>query len=85
MHFCTDDFFQLGGHSILATQLYARILETLGVKISLRSLFEERKLHAIAASLIAQADDPAKVERRAEIALQVLALGDDDAEQAMGA
>ena len=81
----TDDFFQLGGHSILATQLYARILETLGVKISLRSLFEERKLHAIAASLIAQADDPAKVERRAEIALQVLALGDDDAEQAMGA
>jgi len=81
----TDDFFQLGGHSILATQLYARILETLGVKISLRSLFEERKLHSIAASLIAQSDDPAKVERRAEIALQVLDLGDDDAEQAMGA
>ncbi len=75
-----DDFFQLGGHSILATQLYARILETLGVKIGLRSLFEERTLDAIARALTDQADDESKLVRRAEIALKILKLSDDEAE-----
>ena len=80
-----DDFFALGGHSILATQLYARILETLGVKISLRSLFEERRLAAIATAVRDQADDPAALERRAEIALQVLSMSDDEVPKAQGA
>ena len=80
-----DDFFRLGGHSILATQLFARIQELLGVKIRLRSLFEERTLQAIAVSITEQAEDPQKLERRAEIALQILELSDDETEQALGA
>jgi len=80
-----DDFFQLGGHSILATQLFARILETLGVKIRLRSLFEERRLAAIAQAITDQADEPATLERRAEIALQILELTDDEADTALQA
>jgi amino acid adenylation domain-containing protein len=80
-----DDFFQLGGHSILATQLFARILETFGVKIRLRSLFEERRLAAIAQAITDQADEPATLERRAEIALQILELTDDEADTALQA
>jgi acyl transferase domain-containing protein len=35
-----DDFFQLGGHSLLGTQVLARIRELLKVNLSLRDIFE---------------------------------------------
>lgn len=35
-----DDFFALGGHSLLGTQLVTRLYETLQVQVALRDLFE---------------------------------------------
>ncbi len=35
-----DNFFMLGGHSLLGTQMIARIAETFSVELSLRSLFD---------------------------------------------
>jgi enterobactin synthetase component F len=35
-----DNFFMLGGHSLLGTQLIVRVAETFGVQISLHTLFE---------------------------------------------
>ncbi len=35
-----DNFFMLGGHSLLGTQLITRVSETFGVDLSLRTLFE---------------------------------------------
>ncbi|QJI28299.1 non-ribosomal peptide synthetase [Pseudomonas sp. ADAK18] len=46
-----DHFFLLGGNSITATQVVARLRETLGLELNLRLLFEAPTLAAFAANI----------------------------------
>lgn len=43
-----DDFFLLGGHSLVATRLIARVRERFGVEMRLRTLFRTRTVAAMA-------------------------------------
>jgi amino acid adenylation domain-containing protein len=46
-----ENFFDIGGDSLSATQLVARVHKALGVKLSMRSLFSARDLAALAVEL----------------------------------
>jgi amino acid adenylation domain-containing protein len=66
----TDDFFLLGGHSLVATRLLSRIRETLQGGVTMRELFDRPTVQALAATL---AKDDA-VARRAELLVKLSAV-----------
>jgi acyl carrier protein len=46
-----DSFFDLGGHSLLASKLVKRVHERYGVRITLRSFYEDPTAQAVATHL----------------------------------
>jgi hypothetical protein len=78
-----DDFFALGGHSLAATRLYARLRETLQTRLALKTLFEQRTPAALASALTREPAERERLERVAELVLSVLADGAE--EHALGA
>ncbi|MBD0689284.1 non-ribosomal peptide synthetase [Streptomyces sp. CBMA123] len=55
----SDDFFELGGDSILAARALARITERLGARLTLRDVFTARTVAALAPLLDDRPADPA--------------------------
>ncbi|MFI9236941.1 amino acid adenylation domain-containing protein [Streptomyces sp. NPDC053079] len=57
-----DDFFSLGGHSLIATRVVARIRAALGVSIPLKAIFQQRTPRELAVTVAGAAGTGAGVE-----------------------
>ncbi len=67
-----DNFFRLGGHSLLGAQLIAKIQQTFDVELSLRSLFDHPTVSGIASEITSA------------IHAKVNAMSDDEARAILG-
>lgn len=70
-----DDFFALGGDSVLATQSVARIRAWLDTPdIIVADIFATRTVSALAALLVRRESDPRRLEQVAELYLEVVGM-----------
>jgi acyl carrier protein len=75
-----DNFFDIGGHSLLAMMVISRVRETLEIEPPLRTMFESPTVAKFAAAILRDEDERAGVEMKAQLLLKLSQLSDDEVE-----
>jgi SagB-type dehydrogenase family enzyme len=76
-----DDFFQLGGNSILAMQLLAAVRDAFQIELPIRTLFENPTVDGLASTLTGDPASRSLVQKRAELLLRLAEIPDDEVER----
>ncbi|MEO7455045.1 MAG: condensation domain-containing protein, partial [Gemmatimonadaceae bacterium] len=74
----TENFFALGGYSLVATQIASRIRSTLQLEAPVRVLFANPTVAALAAALRTRERRPGELEKIARVAQRVYAMSLDE-------
>jgi amino acid adenylation domain-containing protein len=69
-----DDFFDLGGHSLVATALLARLSSTFGTTLALRPFFASPTVAGLSAQLLAEPTERDRIERIARVEERLAAM-----------
>jgi amino acid adenylation domain-containing protein len=74
-----DSFFDLGGYSLLATQLVARVGESFQAEFPLRLIFESPAVSSFAQAMLRYEEHPGDFEKVAHLIKQLDDLSDEEA------
>ena len=80
-----DNFFDIGGDSLLATQLIARVAETFHVNISLSTLFEAPTIAELSVSILQKQAEQADDETLTRLLEEVQGLSDEELQTRLAA
>jgi amino acid adenylation domain-containing protein len=80
----TDKFFELGGDSLLATQVISQVIRKFGVKVPLRSLFQAPTVADMAVVIIQNEVEKAESKDIDRMLDELKALSDEEARRVFG-
>jgi amino acid adenylation domain-containing protein len=73
-----DDFFALGGHSLLSTQIASRVREALHTELPVRKIFEEPTISGLSRLMIEEESEPGRLERNAKLLLEIASAPEEE-------
>jgi acyl carrier protein len=78
-----DNFFNVGGHSLLAIQLISRLYDLFQVKLSLRRFFESPTIAGLSTAIVTAQAEQSDQESLAQILAELELLPEPEAEMAV--
>ncbi|HEU4323406.1 MAG TPA: amino acid adenylation domain-containing protein [Roseiflexaceae bacterium] len=76
-----DNFFDLGGHSLRATQIVSRVRQSFQVNLSVRDLFAAPTVAALAQHLVAREPQPGRTDKIAQALKRVWSMSPEERER----
>jgi hypothetical protein len=73
-----DDFLELGGQSLLATQVATRLRETFGVEVPLRDVLEAGTVAGLAERIATSEGKPGRADKVAEVVQRLKRLSPEE-------